>query len=589
MEVDRETVLSKLNLLIDSVAFPVDSEQYVANYLDDAISQVETIYNSQGADADPSLLSLLNDLQSAKADFGSQNADEIDRIARLLFANTGSLFSNTISAQSTYSAQFDDAACTSAQIGFVSTTVATIAFSAIISAEPTVIGKVIFAAPFSLALYNLLNETENLIDKCPRKVISSIARSLTGSARSLVVSTQSEQSSSIMKAYNIHYAKLATTPVTLDFYDGVASNLVIEVEEVPEENIMAIINKIKWAANSISLIVPKDLLAAVNLLGEPKKRDITDTSQLEQLNTSAMSCSGPTDSYTCKYPDNGGIHSDPITFNFNITHPDLKQPIVQAGKLLPRDIPVINNQTFTVVAGPGEVNRIQLQVVEDTTSPNYELTKVLGFALVSSPTHGVILNEFNEFGVLDYAADIIDDMPEEATLEVRVWNRYGYSETATITLSFKEEESFTKISSAGDDLPVSASEWSCVRDNNTGLVWEVKTASNTGVHSININFGWSSSSDSVLFYIGQGLCGYSDWRVPSKDVLITASQSGTRTSALMSRYFPYPSGYFWSLSADDTQPGFAWSVSFINGDSISSDYREGSHIYRPVRLVRGEE
>ena len=35
--------------------------------------------------------------------------------------------------------------------------------------------------------------------------------------------------------------------------------------------------------------------------------------------------------------------------------------------------------------------------------------------------------------------------------------------------------SFTKLSSAGDDLPASASQWSCVRDNVTGLIWEKKT------------------------------------------------------------------------------------------------------------------
>jgi len=35
--------------------------------------------------------------------------------------------------------------------------------------------------------------------------------------------------------------------------------------------------------------------------------------------------------------------------------------------------------------------------------------------------------------------------------------------------------SFTKIDENGDDLPASATSWNCVRDNVTGLIWEVKT------------------------------------------------------------------------------------------------------------------
>jgi hypothetical protein len=35
--------------------------------------------------------------------------------------------------------------------------------------------------------------------------------------------------------------------------------------------------------------------------------------------------------------------------------------------------------------------------------------------------------------------------------------------------------SFTKLDANGSDLPASATDWSCVRDNVTGLIWEVKT------------------------------------------------------------------------------------------------------------------
>ena len=34
---------------------------------------------------------------------------------------------------------------------------------------------------------------------------------------------------------------------------------------------------------------------------------------------------------------------------------------------------------------------------------------------------------------------------------------------------------FTKISAAGEKLPATATAWSCVLDNQTGLMWEIKT------------------------------------------------------------------------------------------------------------------
>ncbi|MDZ7621733.1 MAG: hypothetical protein U5O69_04740 [Candidatus Competibacteraceae bacterium] len=41
---------------------------------------------------------------------------------------------------------------------------------------------------------------------------------------------------------------------------------------------------------------------------------------------------------------------------------------------------------------------------------------------------------------------------------------------------------FTKLDANGNALPASASSWSCVRDNHTGLIWEVKTTSGLRGH-----------------------------------------------------------------------------------------------------------
>lgn len=58
--------------------------------------------------------------------------------------------------------------------------------------------------------------------------------------------------------------------------------------------------------------------------------------------------------------------------------------------------------------------------------------------------------------------------------------------------------SFTKIDSSGKDLPVTATTWSCVRDNVTGLLWEHKTPSTTGINDLtNLINGIDPSTTSV--------------------------------------------------------------------------------------------
>jgi len=50
--------------------------------------------------------------------------------------------------------------------------------------------------------------------------------------------------------------------------------------------------------------------------------------------------------------------------------------------------------------------------------------------------------------------------------------------------------SFTKLDYAGNSLPVSSSNWSCVRDNNTGLVWEAKDNVNFITRYIKEKYFW---------------------------------------------------------------------------------------------------
>ncbi|MCU7817955.1 MAG: DUF1566 domain-containing protein [gamma proteobacterium symbiont of Lucinoma myriamae] len=71
---------------------------------------------------------------------------------------------------------------------------------------------------------------------------------------------------------------------------------------------------------------------------------------------------------------------------------------------------------------------------------------------------------------------------------------------------------YTKIDSNGNDLPDNASSWSCVRDNRSGLIWEVKTGANR-----NITYSVNGSSGYVDELNSNHLCGYDDWRLPEVD------------------------------------------------------------------------
>jgi hypothetical protein len=55
---------------------------------------------------------------------------------------------------------------------------------------------------------------------------------------------------------------------------------------------------------------------------------------------------------------------------------------------------------------------------------------------------------------------------------------------------------FTKLSATGAELQASETTWSCVKDNVTGLVWEVKTDDN-GIHDKDSTYRWGGQNSHV--------------------------------------------------------------------------------------------
>jgi len=181
---------------------------------------------------------------------------------------------------------------------------------------------------------------------------------------------------------------------------------------------------------------------------------------------------------------------------------------------------------------------------------------------------------------------------------------------------------FTKLDSGGHPLPASATTWDCVRDNVTGLIWEVKTDNSgiispyppPGLRDKDSTYTWYNSDSATnggnagslgsdtcsgtlpnnqcntqayvaaVNALSPALCGYTDWRLPTVEELNNIVDHSRPGPAIDMTYFPGTvSGYFWSASPSVSDAGRAWSVGFWSG-YVGTGSKGDSDA---VRLVRG--
>ncbi|CAK0750035.1 exported hypothetical protein [Gammaproteobacteria bacterium] len=139
---------------------------------------------------------------------------------------------------------------------------------------------------------------------------------------------------------------------------------------------------------------------------------------------------------------------------------------------------------------------------------------------------------------------------------------------------------YTKIANNGTELPVSVGldslpgSWACTRDNVTGLTWEVKT-SDDGPRDQRWTYTWyntnaatnggsaGTANGGTCYTSGRcdtdkytadvntaGLCGYHDWRMPTRMELLSIVNYAAVNPSIDLDYFPdTPASGFWSASA----------------------------------------
>ncbi|TPV57302.1 DUF1566 domain-containing protein [Aestuariibacter sp. GS-14] len=176
---------------------------------------------------------------------------------------------------------------------------------------------------------------------------------------------------------------------------------------------------------------------------------------------------------------------------------------------------------------------------------------------------------------------------------------------------------FTKLNANGDEQDDDVTQFSCVRDNVTGLVWEIKTTDG-GLRDQDHLYSWYSTDNNggaegslngtstqcsitncnteeyIAAINSAGLCGFYDWRLPTHGELLSLVHFGKGSSPRIdTQYFPYTGNgtasalWYWTSlpSADGVSNDAAqnaWAIDFISGvDNFLNKSSAAS-----IRLVR---
>jgi hypothetical protein len=283
----------------------------------------------------------------------------------------------------------------------------------------------------------------------------------------------------------------------------------------------------------------------------------------------------------------------------------------------PAPLPAGQSCVFTVTFKPLALAASAASLTLSTDNP---ALPSLSLPLSGNPYPGVL----NDTGITQCSDATRNGLACPLTAFPRQDAEYGRDKTAAKDLNGHAGFNFTKLSTKGRPLSVTATSWSCVRDNVTGLVWEAKPvgdglAGNQGLHDADDTYTWystnSANNNGSAGYQNQGqdcfnysgaapdsfcnteayvkrvntevLCGAKDWRLPTRKELyslVDLSVPYPPGPAIDAKYFPDTAeGLYWTATSRADQSNATWTVNFSLGESLENSRSTP----RAVRLVRG--
>ena len=237
-------------------------------------------------------------------------------------------------------------------------------------------------------------------------------------------------------------------------------------------------------------------------------------------------------------------------------------------------------------AACGQIVDSQYVIEKATVNCNAKVAFILG----NDPVGSGVLNDTGA------AQCFSDDCQALTDLQDGAHGRDAAAKAGTLTKTGQGDAGFdfTKLDANGQPLPYTSAGWSCVKDNHTGVIWEIKSAqaglqhktnsyswfssnkrlsgANPGVANGGVCVGSACDSQSYVAAVNQlKLCGRDDWRLPTLPELLGIVHNGKRQPAIDPNFFPetLASGY-WTQSMFVTG-GKIRIVHFGDGASAPAD------------------
>jgi alpha-tubulin suppressor-like RCC1 family protein len=227
--------------------------------------------------------------------------------------------------------------------------------------------------------------------------------------------------------------------------------------------------------------------------------------------------------------------------------------------------------TFTP-ANWSDPQRVTVTGVDDSVTDGDQTYKIITAPAVSTDV---------TYNGLDSADVVVTNTDNERIPDtgqsVSYTDTFGEDSDYTIN-----SPSYTKLDAQGNALADSATSWSMVKDNVTGLIWENKTDDGS-IYDKDNTYTWDDVQNVFIATLNaENFGGFSDWRLPTIKELSFIVGSGTYNPAINTAYFPNTvSSAYWSSTTHG--PYCAYCVYFDTGgvwDSFS--FKEDSNYVRAV-------